>query len=95
MRGRSFAALILLACLTACWSDGPDTLSGPNGDIDCLSVIDRHVGASFGWDTQANVLDVTTDHVVLQLRVDAKAPLDDSHLRAGLRDLARNAQHVW
>ena len=143
--------------------------AGPNGDIDCFSVIDGHVGVALGWDTQTNVLDVevvdgrcsleypglgtvtagaldgegsaksrydaacgdltvdadltkelvgggtgcaqgldpatetglaelvllTSDDVVLQLRVDAKAPVDTSHLRAGLRDLARNAQQAW
>ena len=169
MRGRPVVELVLLACLTACGSDGPDTLSGPNGEIDCSSVLDGHVGAGLGWDTQTNVLDVevtdgrcsleypglgtvtagaldgggsaksrydaacgdltvdadltkalvgagtgcaqgvdpatetglaelvllTRDDVVLQLRVDAKAPLDDHHVTAGLRALARNAQLAW
>jgi hypothetical protein len=43
----------------------------------------------------AELVLLTTDDVVLQLRVDAKAPLDERHITAGLRDLARNAQHAW
>jgi hypothetical protein len=38
---------------------------------------------------------LTADDAVLQLRVDAKAPLDERHVTAGLRDLARNAQQAW
>ena len=169
MRGWPVGALVLLACLTACGSDEPDTLTGPKGDIDCASVIDYDVGVGLGWDTRTNVLNVevedgrcsldypglgtatagalggegsakarydeacgrlqvdarltaalvrggtgcaqgldpatetglaelvllTTDDVVLQLRVDAKAPLDERHITDGLRNLARHAHQAW
>ena len=169
MRGWPVGALVLLACLTGCGSDGPDTLTGPQGDINCSSVIDRAVSAALGWDTETNVLNVevvdgrcalqypglgtvtagavdgegsararydetcgrltvdadltadlvgggtgcaqgldpatetgvaalvllTTDDVVLDLRGDAKAAVDQHHVTAGLRALARTAQQAW
>ena len=169
MHGWPVGALVLLACLTACGSEGTDTLTGPQGDIDCGSVIGFDVGVGLGWDTRTNVLNVevvdgrcsleypglgtvtagavngsgsararydeacgeltvdddlttdlvaggtgcaqgldpatetgvaelvllTTDDVVLQLRVDAKAPVDRHHVTAGLRALARSAQQAW
>jgi hypothetical protein len=43
----------------------------------------------------AELVLLTTDDVVLQVRVDAKAPLDGHHVTAGLRALARTAQQAW
>ncbi len=43
----------------------------------------------------AELVLLTRDDVVLELRVDAKAPLDEHHATAGLRALARNAQKAW
>jgi hypothetical protein len=73
---------------------------GGHADADLAAdVVGDGIGCAAGLDeaTQTGLAELvfTQDDEVLQLRVDAEAPLSPDQLRSGLRVLAQAAQEAW